>query len=153
MVDIALQLDAEGGDLALESGDLKRDDGLRTAVLLSLFTDRRASDDQGGAADRRGWWADDSDDRFGSHLWLLGRAKITDETLNQAREYVFGALEWLLADGIAETVNVEAERNGAESIALGIEIVRGSAELWPDLWSSEVEVFDVPGGTVKLLTS
>lgn len=151
MVDIALELTGTAADLVLEAGDIKLDHGLRTAVLVSLFTDRRAADDEGGAQDRRGYWADTEADRWGSFLWRLPREKVTAETLNQAREYGFQALEWLIEDGIAEEVVVEAERVADGSVGLRVEIVRGAAQLWPQLWSAEIERFDVPGASVKLL--
>jgi len=50
------------GDLEVENGDLAHDGGLETAVLMSLFTDRRARDDDKlldeEARDKKGWWGD-----------------------------------------------------------------------------------------------
>lgn len=54
-------------DLAMAGTDLLTDDGLKTAVLISLFTDRRAEPDdalpddlpgQPGTGNPRGWWGD-----------------------------------------------------------------------------------------------
>lgn len=62
MTDIALHWDAvlNCADIALKNGALDTDDGLRTAILISLFTDARALDDDVLPApeDRRGWWGD-----------------------------------------------------------------------------------------------
>ena len=66
-MDICLHFDQENGLFdALLSGplaDLQGDDGLMTAVIISLFTDARAHDDDplpdervGVSSDRRGWW-------------------------------------------------------------------------------------------------
>ena len=117
MTDIALAFadDALFADIALEGGDLATDDGLRTAVIISLFTDAPARADdplpQDGA-DRRGWWGDagndDVNDRTGSRLWLLERAKATSVTATRAREYAQEALDWMVADGVAASVSVEA---------------------------------------------
>lgn len=133
MTDIALKFDtALGGyDLALSSGsvgpDLATDDGMDTAIAISLFSDARARpddrlpgsgspglDDPGAAGlARRGWWGDglsDIDgDRTGSRLWLLGREKMTPELLNRIRDYTTEALDWLVADGVARTVAVAAD--------------------------------------------
>lgn len=85
-------LDVAGPDCGMEAGDLVAENTLRTAVILSLFLDRRADDDDvlpNGSNDRRGWWADTvapmteygiggglaSGDRIGSRLWLLSREK------------------------------------------------------------------------------
>ena len=54
-------LDVAGPDCGMEAGDLVAEGSLRTAVILSLFLDRRAEDDDilpNGSDDRRGWWAD-----------------------------------------------------------------------------------------------
>lgn len=104
-----------GADYAIESMLLAQDDGLTTAVLLSLFTDRRAEPDDvipGGSDDRRGTWmdafADAADDRMGSRLWLLSPAKLLPETVNRVREYCEEALEWMVRDGVARVVSAEA---------------------------------------------
>lgn len=108
------------GDLVLgPSGGVADEPGLATAVLLSLFLDRRAeADDQvddTGLLARRGWVGDAlsipgaaSGDRVGSRLWLLARAKQQDETLRLAEDYAREALDWLLADGLAAEVAVAA---------------------------------------------
>ena len=89
MTDLALIWSAEAGlaDLVIEGGGLMTEEGLRTAVLISLMTDRRARLDDALPSDdgnRRGWWGDvaaEGNDRIGSRLWLLSRAKATTETL------------------------------------------------------------------------
>ena len=76
MSDVALRWTDRGLDLVIEDGDLARDEGLATAVLVSLFSDARleeASLLEG--ADVRGWWAEIAGDRFGSQLWRFERAK------------------------------------------------------------------------------
>lgn len=103
-------------DLTVSSGDLALDEGLRTAVLLSLFTDRQAEPGDvlpDGSADRRGWWADEllsqPGDKFGSRLWLLDRSKRTPDVLERAKEYAREALRWLVEDRIATAVDVVPE--------------------------------------------
>jgi len=102
-------------DISIEAGDLARDATLRTAILLSLFTDARATKDElagFGGDDARGWWGDSiaeiEGDTFGSKLWLLGREKVIPETLNRAREYGRQALAWLVEDGVASGIIVES---------------------------------------------
>ncbi len=110
---VFLDLD-HGIDLALDNALLAADDGLETAVILSLFSDARAKEDDAlplGQTDRRGWWADAypaaDDDRFGSRLWLLRAAKQLQQSLNTAKQYAEEALAWLIADGVASSVDVE----------------------------------------------
>lgn len=112
-------------DCGMEAGDLVAEDSLRTAVILSLFLDRRANDDDilpNDSDDRRGWWADTvapmtdygigggsaSGDHIGSRLWLLSREKQLAGVLERARHYAEEALAWLVEDGVATAVQVTA---------------------------------------------
>jgi phage gp46-like protein len=104
-----------GADVALlPSGAIAGDDGLTTAVILSLFLDARARPDDelpdGAAGDRRGWVGDAFalEDRIGSRLWLLTRAKQTEETRRRAEDYATEALAWLIEDGLATGITVNA---------------------------------------------
>lgn len=118
-------LDVAGPDCGMEAGDLVAEGSLRTAVILSLFLDRRADDDDilpNGSDDRRGWWADTvapmtdygiggglaSGDHIGSRLWLLSREKQLAGVLDRARHYAEEALAWLVEDGVATAVQVTA---------------------------------------------
>lgn len=104
-------------DLSIIDLDLASDRGLATAVLLSLFTDRRAETDDvppsGDARDRRGWWADQfaavEGDLIGSRLWLLDRAKNTNENRLRAKEYALEALAWMLEDRVVSSIDVIVE--------------------------------------------
>jgi phage gp46-like protein len=123
-----------GGDWQLAGPSLDSDDGLETAVILSLFTDRLADEGDTGVAAtaRRGWWGDAfaeaSDDRIGSRLWLLAREKRTQAVLGRAELYAREALQWLVDDGIARSVTVAAEAVGAlgEVLALAVTITRSA---------------------------
>lgn len=135
MTDAALIWSDFSADIALAGYDLQADDGLQTAVILSLFTDRRADDDDvlPGGDDRRGWWADawpaEPADRFGSRLWLLSREKQTNQVLIRAREYTEEALAWLVDDGVAQQVQVEASvvRTGVLGLLIQIDRPDGTA--------------------------
>lgn len=110
---------------------LDEDDGIETAVVLSLFTDRRAEPGDAlpdGAAGRRGWWGDQfpavEGDRFGSRLWLLSREKQVLAVLARAREYAEESLRWMVDDGIARSVKASAEVVSNGVLGLTIEIAR-----------------------------
>lgn len=130
-MDIALRFDAEAKffDLAMEDGDLATDEGLETAVMLSLYTDRRAEEDDtlpDGTNDRRGYWADAYNDRLhGSRLWLLDREKELDNVPRRAEEYAREALEWLIEDEVASEVIAEATNVRRGVLLLRIQIRRG----------------------------
>jgi len=141
MTDLKLEILAsgEGADLVLENEDLVLDEGLTTAVLLSLYTDARADAEEDPlpvGEDPRGWWADEDGDRFGSKLWLVEwRGKLDREGLNRAREATGAALEWLIEDEIASDVTVTASRQG-HRLCLNIQITRGTAPQWQQLWDA-----------------
>lgn len=132
--EIKLEWDKDifSGDLTYDRGDLKYDQGIGTATLISLFTDRRALDDDvlpdPNSNDKRGWWADlvnpeVEDDQIGSKLWLLERSKTTPDILVRAKQYSEESLSWFVEDGIASNVSVEVERQGDpgnDRLALGI---------------------------------
>lgn len=119
-----------GGDIEISDGGLVDDATLRTAILVSLFTDRRAETDDelpdSTTADRRGWLGDAlalDNDRIGSRLWLLKRRKQTEETRLLAEEYCREALAWLVNDGIATSLTVEAAWIASGYLAAQINVI------------------------------
>jgi phage gp46-like protein len=135
------------GYLFLDGADLAAEDGLRSSVLVSLFTDRRArSDDRipDGSADRRGHWSDShlpGDDQEGSRLWLLEREKVQPEVLRRAEDYSREALTWMLEDGAASAVQTTAWTTGRSDLNLRVQITRPSGEQvsfeFLDIWQKE----------------
>jgi phage gp46-like protein len=117
MADAAMVMTENGGELVLSGFDLARDDGLETAVIISLFTDRRASAEQMPVElpqdDLRGYWGDISNampsDQTGSLLWLLAREKQLPQILGRAQQYCRDALAWMVEDLVATRVEVNAE--------------------------------------------
>lgn len=146
MTDVALAWNPElsAADMALTSGALLGDDGLRTAILISLFSNARApagADLPERGDDRQGWWGDEfaaantatsgpasEADALGSTLWLLRRAKLLPAVVEQARAAAAAALGWLVRDGVASSVTVLAQARGADSgaglLALGVVLDR-----------------------------
>lgn len=108
------------GDLVFENNDLNTEQGLETAVIISLFTDRRANDDdilpEVNSDDKRGWWADQTsnieEDQIGSRLWLLNRAKTTEENIVRCKQFVRESLQWMIDDGVVIKMTVDVERQG-----------------------------------------
>lgn len=96
------------------------------AVVISLFTWRRAAtDDPVDDNERFGWWGDSyptiADDRIGSRLWLLRRVKLTVDTQRDAEFYAREALQWLLDDNQVLEVEVVSER--ADSYRLNLQVI------------------------------
>jgi len=113
--------EALSGDLVFDGALLAEEQGLETAILHSLFSDKRAPAAVAlpfGNTGRRGWWGDltlpNEGDEYGSLLWVLRREKQTTETLLRAEDYCRQALAWLTQDGVATSLEVAAwwERPG-----------------------------------------
>lgn len=140
MSDLKLTWNGWGADATVEGHDLVFEDGMATAVILSLFLDARARADDAlpdGGTDRRGFWADTvppaaERDRTGSRLWLLSREKTLPEVLRRAHDYAAEALRWLVDDGVASRVDVSAAmpRLGLLSLAVNITLVNGESSTY-----------------------
>lgn len=119
---------SDGGfDLSVESADLVTDDGLETAIIVSLFSDARAAPDErpDGDAEPRGWWGDIGEDLpVGSKLWTLQREKSLNSVAVRAEEYTREALQWLVDDGVISALNVTAEIQDRDTVAINIELTR-----------------------------
>lgn len=162
MTDIALFWDNEtsAADMRMAGGDLAADDGMRSAILISLFSDARVSDDADlpeEGDDHAGWWGDQfADDagidagsatdrnRIGSELWLLGRSKVTEDKIVFARQAAERALGWLTRDGVVSKVVVEVEAQQIDAVtaqlALGIEVFRpdGTSKRYDFTWEASI---------------
>lgn len=109
--------DTQIADIEFKNNDLVNENGLETAVLMSVFTDKRASEDDPLPdinGDKRGWWGDltlpESEDAIGSKLWLLERSKTTQRVITKAKKHIRDSLQWMIDDGIAVKIDVEVER-------------------------------------------
>ena len=98
---------------------LRCEDTLATAIIISLFTDARAGDDDSpyGSTERRGWLGEhylqagaaDPADGWGNKLWLFYISRCADSILDLAQFTAQESLQWLLRDGIASRVQVIAQ--------------------------------------------
>lgn len=126
MTDIATIWRNAHGDIAQDGYDLLTDDSIETAVIISLFTDRQATDGDvipDGTDDRRGYWGDGWRARpIGSRLWLLSREKNMSSVIGRAETYAAEALQWLLDDGLAGAVSVRASSPSKAVLLLTINI-------------------------------
>ena len=152
MVDLVLTWNPATGDadLSIVNGDLALDQGLVTAVIVSLFTDAPADpgdDIPDGSGDPRGYWGDmpvaaasqtgAPPDVTGSKLWLLDRALVTTETLARAESYAKACLAWMIRDGVAGAVNARAISPRLGWIELFVQIVQaGGAPTFTFAWQN-----------------
>lgn len=124
-----LAIDANITIDGIDSTDISNQESLVRAVIISLFTWRRANPEDITEGQKMGWWGDvaeppEVNDKIGSRLWLLAREKVLNATFNRAREYAKEALQWLLDDGVASRVDVAAERYQKDGLALVCTIYR-----------------------------
>jgi len=94
-------------------------DRLTRAVVISLFTWRRAEPDD-DTDTPFGWWGDTwptvQNDRIGSRLYLLRRSRLTAQTAQKARDYIAQALQWMREDGIVERMDISVTRSGLDTL-------------------------------------
>ena len=89
---------------------------LQRAIIISLFTWRRADDsDNYDGLSKFGWWGDTfpehDGDRIGSKLYQLLRRKLTGDVLLEAQEMCREALQWLMDDNLVSEFDVLCERS------------------------------------------
>ncbi|HFT8988028.1 TPA: phage GP46 family protein [Escherichia coli] len=116
-------------------------DPLTRAVVISLFTHRRADPDD-NADVPMGWWGDTwpmvANDRYGSKLWLLQRSKLTNALVNTVRTYIRESLQWMLDDGVVSRVDIDVQRTGINELGNSIVLWRRDGPVtisFNDFWS------------------
>lgn len=108
-----------------------REASLVRAVVISLFTWRRAAtDDPLDDDERYGWWGDSypstADDRIGSRLWLLRRVKLTADTRRDAEFYAREALQWLVEDEEVDDIEILSEQAAVNRLNLRVILTIGT---------------------------
>ena len=132
--DVVMQTSEQGTDL-------QGDDGLLTAIMVSLFTDRRAKADDplpdervGQPSDLRGWWGDYLTQEgesilIGSRLWLLHREKEMPVVVARAREYAQEALQWLLNGGYVKQLSVQAHHVSRGYLGISVQALQPNGNI------------------------
>lgn len=110
-----------------ENGDIKTSDFFDTAILYSLFGEKRASVSEVVEPQlRRGWIGNGADFENGSKLWLLSQARLSRETLNRIEDEAEKSLQWMVSDGIAVSIDraVAGVANGKVTLSITIRRTR-----------------------------
>lgn len=140
-------------DLVIENGDLKADNGLETAALISLFTDKRIIESQLplNTDNKKGWWADlisePIEDEIGSRLWVIEtNGKVNADAVIDMKIFIQEAFQWAIDDGLAKSVIASSERIENNRIEGSVNILRPDGQNIPlkFLWD---------GQSLKLLES
>lgn len=128
-------------DLAIKDNDFLVIDGFDTAILASLFTDKRAPDFSVPDENlRRGSVADiltaDIGRALGSTLWLYDQSRITQDILNQIKVAADDCFLWMLEDNIARRVVTEVIQDDIRRIVVNINItsLTGQEQRYTILW-------------------
>jgi len=148
MIDFYAKTDQTGRFYVdINNGNPNLDTSLRAAVIASLFTDRRLTDTDprpqhlaDDIADYQGgYWADDfpasgapafQAQPHGSLLWVLRRAKQTDETRALAIIYIGQSLQWLIDVDLAVTIKVDAWWHAPGLLACSIDATLPGGSIW-----------------------
>lgn len=111
-----------------DTGDLLLDDSFDTAIVLSLFTDARASSTQVAEPERRNGWfgntylfPDLPEHQLGSKIWLISGRK-TQRALNEATDFSKKALQYLITDGYLKRVEASSEFSQTNNFGIVINI-------------------------------
>ena len=104
-------------DIEIANGQIVRDEGFDSSLILSLFADARASASEVAIPEqRRGSWQNELSNvaghQVGSTLWLLQQSRLTIATKNEALQSVKKGLIWLVEDGHLKGVNVSGDIDG-----------------------------------------
>lgn len=140
-VDAILTRDTASGlfDISIDAnGDIASADFFDTAILYSLFGERRASASEVVEPQfRRGWVGNDNTFENGSKLWLFTQARLTRTNLNRIEDEARKALRWLVDDGFAVAVDEVSTnlQNGRPFLNVTIrrsrdKVERRSFDLW-----------------------
>lgn len=111
-IDIKLIDNGEGEyDIGFsDTGDFILDDSFETAILMSIFCEKRA--DKTEVPDvlfQRGWIGNlffPDGYEIGSKIWLYEQARLTNDTINGIKDELINATKWMIEDGYATDINV-----------------------------------------------
>lgn len=128
-MDLLMIEQGDGGELTFTGGDIASDNGIYTSVYLSLFSG--------------GCWANlfssdvDTDRAFATALFTT----ITPNALRTIESEAKLALEWLIEDGVAQSVEVEAisPQHNRINITITVNEPEGGSQTFGLIWDSERE--------------
>lgn len=135
MADVGLIWQDGWADILLNetNNDLQTGKDLKTAILVSLFSDSRANPEELLLdEDPRGWWSRD----LGSLLWLLARQKATLQNLEKGIQYIKDALNWLIVQNIAKSIDVTGTIENRSKFNFIITIKKSNDYRFQYLWEN-----------------
>ncbi len=121
--DISLNNDEGYFDISIDDdGDILTDDSFVTAILMTIYCEKRALPSEvPEASRRRGWIGNESTPGFeiGSKLWTYYQERLTVTTLEEMAAQLERDSQWFIDEGLLESVSANAVFNAAE---VGVEL-------------------------------
>ena len=113
------------------NGDIKSQDFFDSAILISIFAERRANEAEVLQSHmRRGWIGNEvtPDFEIGSKIWIYEQARLTRSVLNNITAAARQSLQWLIDDNYALSIDVESVLT-SNGVALDITIYRPNSKV------------------------
>ena len=155
-------------DLAIENGQFKQVYNFDTALLISIFGERRADASEVKLPQHRsGWWGNlilfDDGFEMGSKIWILNQKRLTQDVLNMAVAYAYECTEWLIQDRHVKDIFVTGsftdDKYGLPSgITLQIDLTTWNDEveskyytLWNNTGRTDIIVDEIDRGLIAFV--
>jgi phage gp46-like protein len=116
--DVHLFNNENGGDINITNGIMELDSGLSTSVYISLFSSKN-------------WWGNlinNDDQQLKSDLNTILSRKLNNQTRLDAIVFAKRALDWMIEQNIAKTIDVEGTIPRVETLLLEIIITQPDEE-------------------------
>ena len=142
-IDARLKNVGELYDLEINlDGDIRSEDFFDTAIIVSLFAEKRANESEVlEPLLRRGWIGNEVTPNFeiGSKIWLYEQSRLTNAVLNGIITTARQSLQWLVDDGFAVSIDDVEAIITATGINLTVTIRRPNSKVekrYYTLWDS-----------------
>lgn len=139
----AVLREIDGGAFDIQigfDGDILTEDFFDTAIIVSVFTDRRANESEVRESHMRRGWIGNEDTpgiEYGSKVWLYEQARITRSTMNDIAGVVKDALQWFVDDAYAVAVQNPVVTLVSGGLRLEVKLERPNSKVvkrYFDLW-------------------
>jgi phage gp46-like protein len=132
--DLLLQDTLDGGDIVIADGTFAADRAFDTAIYLSLFGGNK--DDDGRVKNNRTWWGNtlpglsESEKLVSRFQAILAGTPMSAKTIHEAEAAARLDLQWLLTEGLADSVAVDCRTGMGSRFALRVNIAARSKNLY-----------------------
>ena len=124
--DIKIYFGFGKSELKMDDYDLSRTGGFENAILISLFTDKRITENEKSPNNKKGGWFGDNINTIplGSKLWTLERSKNINDIRLKSQEYVKDSLQWLINNKSVKDIIVNSFIVNNNTLKLEIKIFK-----------------------------